>query len=552
MASTVKQRENTPAPQDPTPAPEAAGGIASIAPQNPPAQEQATTPEAAGVIASIPIGRIDADRNIRASLGDLSEMADSIREVGVLQPITVVPKGDDRYEVVFGHRRLAAAELAELAEVPAIVRAPVEEPERVTAMIVENLHREDLTPLEEARAYQTLVGLKLSQRAIAKKVGTSQANVSKRLSLLTLTPQAIDALDSGRISVEDALHLAKLADQPSAIHQVLEQRLNGSSSYLTTEAMVQNQLNRIAQEKKRADALALLGERGTTVVKDGNWYHRPEKIIGAGYGQLNVDPIAHNSEPCHAATVDGAGEIRPVCTNPAAHLPAPEVTAPSDSDPSLPGADDPASPQNPAPDPLIGSSPLKVAPPPQLTAKEEEARRLQEADEDKRRERRERWEAEEAQRAQLRAEAEAAREARETAMRGLLEGKLARGKTVDVILRQLLGAALQEFGELQVCMLLGLEPCDPEGWPLNEDEPFAVEVYADGGGDKLLRAALAAALAVGEPSASELLPDALRRPNVQRHYRFLQGIGYEPGEAEAAVLTAIANGEDPDDEGGKD
>ncbi|MCW6048485.1 ParB/RepB/Spo0J family partition protein, partial [Enterobacter hormaechei subsp. xiangfangensis] len=93
----------------------------------------------------------------------------SIREKGLLQPLVVRPKGEG-YELVAGERRLRAAEMAGLKEIPVIIRDLTDQ-EAMEVALVENLQREDLTPLEEARGYQALLGLGLTQEEVAKRVG---------------------------------------------------------------------------------------------------------------------------------------------------------------------------------------------------------------------------------------------------------------------------------------------------------------------------------------------------------------------------------------------
>lgn len=158
MASRIKPRPNQDAPD------------ATAEPPRQPAEMH---------VATISIDLIDGDRNIRHRLGDLTDLADSIRDVGVVQPIAVTPTSTDRYEVVFGHRRLAAAREAGLSAVPAIVRAPLEDGERIVTMIVENIHRLDLSPLEEACAYEALREQGLTQREMVSRVGRSQAHIQQ-------------------------------------------------------------------------------------------------------------------------------------------------------------------------------------------------------------------------------------------------------------------------------------------------------------------------------------------------------------------------------------
>lgn len=135
-------------------------------------------------IVQLPIAslRPSAD-NPRRALGNLDDLAASIRESGVLQPLVVTPNGDG-YQVLSGHRRHAAAARAGLVTVPAIVRHYTGL-QRQIAMLIDNLHRKDLPPSDEARAYQALIAEHgLTQRQLADMVGRSQGHIAKRLALL--------------------------------------------------------------------------------------------------------------------------------------------------------------------------------------------------------------------------------------------------------------------------------------------------------------------------------------------------------------------------------
>jgi ParB/RepB/Spo0J family partition protein len=134
----------------------------------------------------VPVGLIDpAADNPRASVGDISELADTIGRFGVLQPLVLTPKPDGRYLIVAGHRRHAAAREAGLPAVPAVLREFGSEQERLAAMIVENVHRENLTKDERAALYLRLRDeFGLNNRQIGELVGKSQSHVGQTLLLL--------------------------------------------------------------------------------------------------------------------------------------------------------------------------------------------------------------------------------------------------------------------------------------------------------------------------------------------------------------------------------
>ena len=130
----------------------------------------------------------------------LVALADSLRERGVLQPILVRPLPGGTYELVAGERRWRAAKLAGLDTVPALVRAH-DDAESIEVALIENMAREDLNPVEEARACAVLVEeLGLSREEIGRRVGRSRVAVSNLIRLLDLPDEALDLLESGALS----------------------------------------------------------------------------------------------------------------------------------------------------------------------------------------------------------------------------------------------------------------------------------------------------------------------------------------------------------------
>lgn len=159
----------------------------------------------------------------------LEELARSIESKGVLQPILVEPVGGDEYIIVAGERRLRAAKLAKLKEIPALIRS-FSQLEKTEIALVENLQREDLTPVEEARGYKTLIDLgKLTQEEIARRVGKNRSTVANSLRLLKLPESMLEALDKGRISAGHAralLAVQKTSDQETLFSKIIDQELS--------------------------------------------------------------------------------------------------------------------------------------------------------------------------------------------------------------------------------------------------------------------------------------------------------------------------------------
>ena len=159
----------------------------------------------------------------------LQELADSIREHGVLQPILVRPKpgGDgQQYQIVGGERRWRAAQLAQLHEVPVVVR-DLSDREAMAAALVENLQRQDLNALEEAEGYRRLIEeFELTQDALGQAVGKSRSHVANTMRLLALPDRVRELLRDGALSAGHARALLTAPDPAALALQVVDRGLN--------------------------------------------------------------------------------------------------------------------------------------------------------------------------------------------------------------------------------------------------------------------------------------------------------------------------------------
>lgn len=143
--------------------------------------------------------------------GALEDLIASIGEHGILQPLIVTSLGGGNYELIAGERRLRAAKLAGLQKVPVIVRAATEQ-QKLELALIENIQRQDLSPIEEAKAYCQLIdNYDLTQEEAAKKVGKSRAVVANALRLLNLPTEVQAAVVDGRITSSNARTLAGLS-----------------------------------------------------------------------------------------------------------------------------------------------------------------------------------------------------------------------------------------------------------------------------------------------------------------------------------------------------
>lgn len=179
----------------------------------------------------VPIEFLKANpRNPRRSFADagLGELADSIKQRGVIQPIVVRPvKGaQDRFEIIAGERRWRASQLAGLHEVP-IVPIEVSDSDALEMMIIENVQREDLNPMEEAQGYHALADeFKRSQEEIAKDVGKSRSHVANMMRLTKLPAEVQAFIASGELSAGHARALIGVPDPIGAAKRIVAEGLN--------------------------------------------------------------------------------------------------------------------------------------------------------------------------------------------------------------------------------------------------------------------------------------------------------------------------------------
>ena len=148
--------------------------------------------------------------NPRKELGDLTELADSIRAKGVFQNLTVVPF-EDHYRIIIGHRRRAASELAGLTHLPCVI-VDMTPKEQVETMLLENMQREDLTPYEQAQGFQMMIDMGDTVDEIVQKTGFSKKTVKRRLKMAELDQDTLKEVSSRQISLEDFDQLAKIDD----------------------------------------------------------------------------------------------------------------------------------------------------------------------------------------------------------------------------------------------------------------------------------------------------------------------------------------------------
>jgi len=233
------------------------GGIGSSGQSAAPALPVPAAPDAVApseTVQRVPVARVRSSPlqpRQDFSAESLRELADSIKEQGIVQPLIVRLK-DDHYELIAGERRWRAAQMLGLAEVPVIVRQ-ADDRAALELALIENLQRDNLNPIEEAGGYAQLIGqFDLTQEQAAAKVGKSRVVIANALRLLKLAPDVQTFLREGRLSVGHAkviLGLPSPEDQRLAADRVLKKSLNVRQTE-TLVASLQNQSGQKTGAKK--------------------------------------------------------------------------------------------------------------------------------------------------------------------------------------------------------------------------------------------------------------------------------------------------------------
>lgn len=175
----------------------------------------------------------------------INELSESIKEHGVIQPIVVRPVGD-RYEIIAGERRYKATTLAGLQTIPAII-TDLNDKDSAEVALIENVQRQDLTPIEEAISYKKILDMGyLTQENLAEKLGKNQSTVANKLRLLNLDEEVQEALLNEKISERHARSLLKLSnydDQVKLLNRIISERLTVRKTDEEINKMLNNQEN---------------------------------------------------------------------------------------------------------------------------------------------------------------------------------------------------------------------------------------------------------------------------------------------------------------------
>ena len=173
---------------------------------------------------------------------ELEELTNSIREYGVLQPLLVKKGEGKRFILIAGERRLRASKLAGLHRVPVIIK-DLDEPEAALVSLVENVQREELNFLEEARAYKKLMeDFNLTQGELAKRVSKQQSTISNKIRILTLPEELQQTLMSNKLTERHARALLKLSDENDR-KKILKRVIDNNLNVKQTEKLIDDLLD---------------------------------------------------------------------------------------------------------------------------------------------------------------------------------------------------------------------------------------------------------------------------------------------------------------------
>jgi ParB family chromosome partitioning protein len=209
----------------------------------------------AGAIAEIDINLIETNPfQPRTEFDEtaLKELADSIKEQGVIQPVTVRKLGYNKYQLISGERRLRASKLAGLTKIPVFIRVANDE-QMLELALIENIHRENLNAIEVAISYQRLIDeCNMTQEEVSDKVGKSRSAVANFLRLLKLPAEVQIAIRDGHISMGHARALINVPDKEQQL-KLLQQIIEGEMNVRQTEDLAEKAKNPGSKEKKQTN-----------------------------------------------------------------------------------------------------------------------------------------------------------------------------------------------------------------------------------------------------------------------------------------------------------
>ncbi len=219
----------------------------------------------------------------------LHELSESIKQFGVIQPITVRKiDGEERYEIIAGERRFRAARMAGLTTIPAIINTNVDDNSSLAMALIENIHRENLSPVEQAVTFkQLLEEFKLTHDELSKQVGKSRTLITNTLRILSLPISIQKLIDEGKVTAGHAKVLASLKKAEDQL-QIAEAIVKYDLSVREVEKLVNKKNN--LQEVKKNKEIVPLSKLPSISEKLSSILNTPVKIIqGKKKGRIEIE-----------------------------------------------------------------------------------------------------------------------------------------------------------------------------------------------------------------------------------------------------------------------
>lgn len=190
----------------------------------------------------------------------LEQLATSIRENGVLQPLLVRPLATGNYQIIAGERRWRASKIAGLSEVPVVIRDDLSEEQVMQIALIENLQRENLNPIEEALGYKELIdNYNMTQDQLAKSLGKARSSIANSLGLLTLPKSVKDLLQQGELSAGHCKALKSIKD-PALMTEIAYRAADGELSVRSIESIAKREANKIEEKQEAKPRIAYYTE----------------------------------------------------------------------------------------------------------------------------------------------------------------------------------------------------------------------------------------------------------------------------------------------------
>lgn len=243
-------------------------------------------------VSEIPISKITPNKNQprhNFSGESMSELSDSIREFGLIQPIIVRIKGRENFEIVSGERRFRAAKMLDMKTIPCIITRGVDDLSSLQMALIENIHRDDLTPIELSHTFKQLIDeFKLTHEELSKRIGKSRTAITNYLRLLLLPLDVQKMVDEGSLSAGHARALLGL-DNKSSYSQVAGIVASRDLSVRETERLVSKK-NKEELGKKQKQPSALKFNKVPEVEKKiSDFLNAPVNIkIGKKKGKIEI------------------------------------------------------------------------------------------------------------------------------------------------------------------------------------------------------------------------------------------------------------------------